>query len=78
MERYSKTDILKNVILDQNHTHFILVKNESKIQKEQNRFGGELEFRSLLEKELSKRNYCMLENIYFFETNSQYFNLILN
>ena len=33
---------------------------------------------SLLEKELSKRNYCMLENIYFFETNSQYFNLILN
>ena len=60
---------LNTIILDQNHTHFILVKNESKIQKEQNRFGGELEFRSLLEKELSKRNYCMLENIYFFETN---------
>ena len=59
-ERHSRIDILKNVILDQNHTHFILIKNESKIQQENNSLGGELEFRSLLEKQLSKRNYCTL------------------
>lgn len=43
----------KLAFLDQNHTHFILVKN----QTEENKFGGEIEFRSKLEKELSKQSY---------------------
>lgn len=55
---YSKTDVMeaqlacsRNVPLDENHSHFILIDDGS-----ENKFGGEIEFRTSLEKYISEQS----------------------
>ena len=55
---YSKTDVIeariscpKNVPLDENHSHFVLIDDGS-----ENKFGAEIDFRTRLEKFISEQH----------------------